>query len=416
MNSLEIKDKRNQLKKRAMSIIETCKMEVRDLTEDEAKEVEQIKSEIADLDIQLQELKDRLEKLTFEDEDVQEMEEKEMSETKEESENNKKEQQRQMNKKSFSLLRTIRSIVNNQPLDAIDLAVINAGQKEARKSGLNIEGQIQLPSVENRTISVASDGEDVVATDVFDIMQPLRAKNVLVQAGAKVYSNLVGNVKIPVMSGANVQWETENGAAADGGAAFSHVELNPKRLTCYVDISKTLLAQDSVGVEEALRNDIIAAVNTKLEQTILGDEAGSTTKPEGILHAVTPEAPTASFADILNVEASVEDANVLGECKYIMSNKAKAKMRAMSKGTKSTQLVYENGAVDGTQAFNTSNCVDKTYIYGDFSNIVIGNWASTDVIVDPYTQAGNNAVRLVVNAYFDAAVARPAAFGTGYFE
>jgi HK97 family phage major capsid protein len=119
------------------------------------------------------------------------------------------------------------------------------------------------------------------------------------------------------------------------------------------------------------------------------------------------------YTDIVNKEADIEDSNVNGECVYVMSNKAKAALRAMAKSSKSTQLVYENGEVDGTKALNTSHIDGKKYIYGDFANLAIGQWSGIDITVDPFTKAKDGQVRLVVNAYFDAKVLRPTAFVAG---
>lgn len=59
-NSVEIKDRKAQLKKKANEIIERCKSEVRDLQEDEKSELETIKKEITDLNTQLSDLEERL--------------------------------------------------------------------------------------------------------------------------------------------------------------------------------------------------------------------------------------------------------------------------------------------------------------------------------------------------------------------
>lgn len=419
-NSVEIKDRKAQLKKKANEIIERCKSEVRDLQEDEKDELKLIKEEITDLNTQLAELEERLKNLRFDDEDeavedTEENEDKEVSEDEDDADkennvdNNK--EKRNMKKKAFSLVRSIRNIVNNAPMNDIDTAVISAGNEQARKAGINFQGQIQLPST-RAAVTVTAEGEDVVATELFDILKPLRAKNVLAQAGAKFLTGLVGNVQVPVMSKSNVTWEGEVAAAKDGAGTFSHVTLSPKRLTAFVDISKQMIAQDSVDVESAIREDLVNAINSKLEETVLGAAAGTATQPEGIFKTIAPTA-VADFAALVNKESDVEDANVIGECKYILSNKAKAALRSMSKGTKSTQLVYENGSVDGTQALNTSNVAGKNYVYGDFSNLSIGAWGGVDLTVDPYTKAGDGMIRIVVNMYVDAKVLRKEAFATG---
>ena len=311
--------------------------------------------------------------------------------------------------KNFSLLKTVRSISKNQPLDELTNAVVEQGKSEMRKAGLSAQGQLVIPTNEVRAIhSVTADGESVVATDVFDILTPLRAKNVLAHAGATIYSNLTSDVKIPIMSKSNVTFEEENGNAKDGAGAFNYLKLTPHRLTAYVDISKELLAQDSVDVENAIRTDLVNAINSKLEEAFLSDFSGSTVQPKGVFAVVKPDsAVTKDFATLVANEAKVEDANILNEPVYILSNKAKAALRAMAKGAKSTELVYENGEVDGTKAYNTSNVPASNYLFGDMSSLVIGTWSGLDLIVDPYTQAAKGAVRLVVNMYVDFGVARP---------
>ena len=419
-NSVEIKDRKAQLKKKANEIIERCKSEVRDLQEDEKSELEVIKKEIIDLNTQLSDLEERLKNLRFDEdeeneavEDTEEKEDKEVSEDDADEENNvdNNTEKRNMKKKAFSLVRSIRNIVNNAPMNDIDNAVISAGNEQARAAGINFQGQIQLPST-RAAVTVTAEGEDVVATELFDILKPLRAKNVLAQAGAKFLTGLVGNVQVPVMTKSNVTWEGETAVAKDGAGTFSHVTLSPKRLTAFVDISKQMIAQDSVDVEGAIREDLVNAINSKIEETVLGSAAGTATQPAGIFATIKPTA-VADFAALVNKESDVEDANVIGECKYILSNKAKAALRSMAKGTKSTQLVFENGSVDGTMALNTSNVAGKNYIYGDFSNLAIGAWGGVDLTVDPYTKAADGMIRIVVNMYVDAQVLRAAAFATG---
>lgn len=321
-----------------------------------------------------------------------------------------------MKEQRFSLLKAIRNVAENRQLDNVTAAVCNEGMKEMRAAGLNTVGQIYIPTMETRAaVSVASEGVDVVATDLYDIIEPLRAKNVLVQAGAKFYTGLTNNAQIPVMTGSNVNWAGETAAATDGNVLFNNVTLTPKRLTAYVDISKMLLAQDSVGVENAIRQDLINAINSKLESTILGKGAKSATTPAGIFNGKTPTKVT-DFEGLVGLEAKVEEANVLGGVSYIASPSARASFRNMMKGSRGTaQLAYVDGALDGTPVFSTSNVESKTFVVGDFSNLAIGSWGGLDIVVDNYTQAVNGMIRLVVNAYFDAALIRPEAFQFGTF-
>ena len=388
MNSVELQDKKNQLKKEAVEMTEICKKEIREFSEEEKEKFENLKAEIEKINEELKKLEESLNSDNSENNDKENKEEK--TETME---------------RNFSLIGAIRSIANNKNLDEIQSAVVEKGAEEMRKSGISYNGQIQLPTSELRSdITVTSEGEDVVATDLYDILEPLRAKNILVSAGAKFLTNLVGDVQVPSMGAGNCTWEGETASASDAGYTFSNVKLSPKRLTAYVDLSKQFLAQDSKSAEMLIRQDLINAINSKLESTILGTESGSATQPAGIFAEATGATAVSDFKGVCELESEVEDANVMGECKYIMSNKAKAAFRNMPKSTKSTQLVMEAGTIDGTPVLNTSNVAEKYVAYGDFSNLAIGQWGAIDLVVDPYSLAKEAKIRLVVNAYFDAKV------------
>lgn len=273
--------------------------------------------------------------------------------------------------------------------------------------------QINLAELNKRAYTVADNGEAVVETDIFDIMKPLYDKNVLVAAGAKYMTGLVGDVQVPVMTGVAAAWEGEVDETAEGAGSFTQVKLSPKRLSVRVPVSLQLLAQDGVGVENAIREDIINAVNQKLEATILGAGAGDTTKPEGLFNGATKNA-IADFGDIADLEATVEAAKIDGNCKYIVSPKAKATLRATIKGTNATGMVFENNAIDGVEALSTGHVAAGDLVYGDFSQLLIGAWGDVtlDVVRDSaYLSKGQ--VCIIVNAYFDAKPARKAAFAFG---
>lgn len=405
---------KEELKTRALEIVDTAKKEVRDLTDEETNEINQIKDEIKELDEVETPIEESAEQVETEETVIEksvedEVEEKEV-ETERNINNNNSNQIRKMNKE-FRLIKAIRDVANNRSMDEVTKAVANLGAEEMRKSGLSFGGQIQLP-LESRTITVASEHEDVIETEFTNILEPLRAKNVLVEAGAKYLTNLVGDVQVPVMGATNVGWAGEVADAQSGDPSFNHITLQPKRLTAYIDLSKQFIAQDSLAAEQLIREDLVKAINNKLEATILGAGTGSTTEPQGMFDAISATS-VSGYSDIVDKEADIEDANVNGNCVYIMSNKAKAALRAMPKSSKSTQLVFENGEVDGTKALNTSHVAEKKYIYGDFSNLAIGQWGAIDLTVDPYTLARSGQIRLVINAYFDAKILRPTAFTAG---
>ena len=308
---------------------------------------------------------------------------------------------------NFSLIKAINDVVNNRNINEDALNVIEMGATEMRKSGLSYSGQIQLP-VEERgdavAATVATDGKEIVATDKLNILSPLMGKSILSEAGATFLTGLVGNISIPNYTGSTCGWKGELEAADNGKGTFSSVELSPKRLTAYIDISKQFLTQDSVGAEEMLRADIVNSLVAKLEQTIFGDAAGDNTKPAGIFNSAEVVAP--SYQGVCEAEAAVTDYS--GEKRFVMSPTAKSAFKqATISGTKSDlRLLLEDGEVDGYPVSDSSNVVAGGYAFGDFSELVVAQWGGIDIVVDPYTLATKNAIRLVINAYFDAKVRR----------
>ena len=159
-----------------------------------------------------------------------------------------------------------------------------------------------------------------------------------------------------------------------------------------------------------LKRDIVAAISNKLEATILGTEAGSTTKPAGMLNGVTADSNAITYEDIVEMEATLEGANVSGEIKYIVSPTAKAALKTTKIDAGSGKFAMEGNEMNGYPVLCTSAVAGKGVIMGNFNDLVIGQWGGIDLTVDPYTQAANGKVRLVINAYFDAKPRRAEAF------
>ena len=349
---------------------------------------------------------------------------KEENETEDDKPEDDKEQRNNQNistnmTKKFSLIKAINDVTNNRSLDEVAKEVVAKGIAEMRKSGLAIAGSIQLPVSENLTEEVrangvlaqtAGAGMENIATEKLDILEPLRANMVMSQAGATYLTGLVGNISIPAYTGSNVAWAGEVAAAANGAGDWSEIKLQPHRITAYVDVSREFLIQSSNDAEAMLRRDIIAAIGNKLEATILGADAGTNEKPEGLFNGVTAMTTALKFGDIVDAEAELDAANVTGAYTYILSPKAKAALRTLSKDAGSGRFVLEDGEIEGSKALVSSNVVAKGMVVGDFTDYVIAQWGAIDLVVDNYSVATEGKVRLVVNAYFDAKPRRATSF------
>ena len=349
-NTLELLDKKEQLTLKAKNILTAGKAESRKLTADEENAYNKLCKEIADVDKEIRDLNDKLNKET------------------------NKVIKRTMSK--FSLIKAVNDIANNRNLDERSQEVVNAGIAEMRKAGQSYSGQIVLPIEERGDIqaTVATAGQEIVAEDKLNILEPLRANLVMAKAGATYMSGLVGNVSIPVYSGSNVGWAGEVDAASDGAGKFSEVNLEPKRLTAYIDVSKQFLIQDSVSAEEMLKNDIVRAISNKLEETILGNAAGDSKKPAGIFNGVVADTVDLDFKGIVAMEQALEDKNVSGNLSFIVAPNVKAALKTTLKSAGVSGYLMEGGEVDGIPVYSTSACTSNGMTLGNFADYVIGQW------------------------------------------
>ena len=273
------------------------------------------------------------------------------------------------------------------------------------RSALNsAEHKVTLPA-ETRTITqtVSGDGvhDEIVEEEFKGLLEPLYADSVISNLGITIYNGLpAGDFKVSAMGKGSAAWADETGTAAESKNTFSHVTLQPKRISAQLSYSKQFLAQDTIGAEAAIRRDIYNALVAQIQSTMLSADASGANKPAGIFNGVTAK-NISSYAELCDVEAAVDDSNVKGERKYLMSNKAKAILRCMPKSSLTTELVLDGNDIDGTPVIANSDVPTTQYAYGDFSNIVMGTWGNVDLIIDPYTLAAENSVRIVVNAFVD---------------
>lgn len=350
--------------------------------EDEKKDKEEIENEPSDTQINNTESEQTEPEPTDESTDN--------DETDNDEEKDKNINNRNISMEKFSLTKEIRSAI---------------------ESGTN--------KIDMRAYTVTDEGTDVVGTEVFDIFAPLRAKNVLTDAGVRVITGIKNNVQVPVFGATEAKFANELANASDGTGAITSVKLSPKRVTAKVPVSLELLAQDSVGIENMIREDLQNAVYAAVEDKVFGRQAESTDVYAGIINGVANASisDVSTFVALTNMEATVETANVdVSKCKYVVSPSGRGKLRAMPKSAKTTELVMQQGEIDGTEVLSTGhlNDVSVNVIYGDWSNIVVGAWDNVQIdTVRDTASLSAGTVNLIVNAYVDVKCARKNAFAFG---
>lgn len=327
-------------------------------------------------------------------------------------------------KAQFSLLKAIRSAAENKTQDEVSAAIIEAGREEMRKSNLSFTGGIQIPTETRATIAAqaSNSGIEAIAEQKMSFIEPLRANLVAVQAGATMLTGLVGDVSMPTYAGTSALWKGENAAAVDGAGATGEVTLAPKRLTTFIKISKMFLAQDSINAEAMLMADIIKSISDKLESTIFGKAAGSSTQPAGLFYSTPSINGTATWANIVALETAVDTANALKTACYITNAAGRGILKKIVKvSNMPTYLMDLDGKMNGYPVLVSNHVAtglqsgqdEEGIIFGNFADLLIGQWGALDLTIDPFSAAGTGEIVVTVNAYFDVQLRRSASFKTG---
>lgn len=384
----EISDFRSQID----AVKEKVKLEKRALTEEEEATLETLKSEIdkrnADIVAYEKQLQEDAEKAKLEAE-------KRALETEKEKQELEK-----------------RSLQQNKN---INVNKMNKLQYRFKQAVDNREYNRDI-KLDKRSITVT--GEDgmhdaLIQEDFTEILEPLYANSILTKLGIQTRRNQVNDVHVPKMSKGTVGFIGEIEPATATGFEFNYITLRPKRIAAYYDISEMALIQDAIGCFDACQKNLVAKVDEYIEQEIFSATAATDLRPAGMFYNVTPT-EVETFADLCELEAGVEEANVSGNMKYALSPRAKSYFRQLIKGTNATGMVYEYGEMDGIPTEVTSAVPAYKFVYGNWNNFLFCSWNDGMMkISDSATGLITGEVRVYLAAYIDWAVLRPEAFAFG---
>ncbi|MGY3091090.1 HK97 family phage major capsid protein [Hymenobacter sp. UYAg731] len=348
----------------------------------------------------------------------------------------------------FSLRKLALDVMEHRQPTGIEGEMHQEAKREARALGIAIEGygipsflamqqrSQSRPGTERRDNSVTmptqpADGSAVVFQDpaqpILGILRPQLAVQAL---GARVLTGLVGEVPFPIMTqGATSSWVPEVAELPKSNDKFGRSKMNPHRLGTYLLVSKQFLLQTTPDIEMMMRQDLQLSVDYAVDSAaIYGDGLQGSNQPLGLLN--TPgvfvtnggaNGRTPTLNDIVGLEASVEIRNAaMGSLGYLMNSKIKGTLKTTplqagypvylltdNNELNGHKLVVSNMIQDGARGTATQA---STIAYGDWSNMVIGQWGGLDLLVDPYTQATNGQTRLIVNSFWDILVRRPESF------
>lgn len=271
----------------------------------------------------------------------------------------------------------------------------------------------------------ATDGAELVATDLLagSYIEILRNASSAMQAGVTMLPGLVGNVAIPRQTSATAAtWiSAEDGDATESEPQFDQVTLSPKDLAAYTEVTRRLLLQSTPAIEGIVRRDLAVAQALGIDLAVLYGSAASG-QPRGIVNQTginTQDFATAdpTYAELVAMVGKVAADNALmGSPVWIIEANGWEALKTTSKqasGVEGNFILNDNERIVGYPYILSNQVTDEDYFFGDFSQVLLGEWGGLEINVDPYTHSLKGKIRFVTFKTCDVAVRQPTAFCHG---
>lgn len=301
--------------------------------------------------------------------------------------------------------------------------------------------RVQRRDMDATTATAApnNEGSFTIQTNVEGIVDVFLPQMVLGNLPVLRMNNLRGNVQFPqAQTFPSAGWNTENGTATEKTPKLAKLNLSPKRLAAYAQLSNQLLMQSESNINAFAQKFLVDASAIEFERAAL--KGGGSNEPSGLLsstsnyvnlyagdaanNAVNAAGARAKWEDWVKLVSSIKGVNAPDGQAYITSPAMKGRAQItgrQSAGVEGNFILRDwNSGINGFPVFGTTNLPDtftkggsvalSAIIFGDWSNFVLASWGGLEIGVDPYVNMKEGLTNIILNSYMDCGVLNPNAF------
>ena len=277
-------------------------------------------------------------------------------------------------------------------------------------SMMTASGQRAVGRYARRDLTSASPsgGGHLVGTENMSFIEILRNRSVAYRMGARRMAGLQGNVTIPRQTAAaTAVWlANESSTATESQQTLGQLSLSPKTGGAYTEISRQLMLQSSPDAEAMVTSDLGSVCSLAVDVGALRG-SGSSGEPTGIVNTGgigSVSGSSIAYAGILEFQTDVATGNVMPAAGgYATTPAVAALLMQRVKFSSTASPLWEGNVWDGSMAgfaaMSTNQMSAATMLFGDWSQVVIGEWGVLQIEVNPYAnfQAGIIGVRAMVS-------------------
>ena len=325
----------------------------------------------------------------------------------------------------FSMLNAVRAVINKDWSKAgLELEAHTEIQRRLGGNPLNehtfyvpLEVQSRQMAKRDLTSAGTSGSNFLVGTDNMSFIDLLRNRSVAVRMGARVMGGMIGNVTIPRQTASTAAgWlSTEATAITEGQPVIGQLSLSPKHVGAYTEISRLLALQSSPDAESLVMSDLAQSVALAVDLAALAG-TGAAGQPTGITATSgvgSVIGTTLAYASMLEFQTDIGNA-LAPSCGYVTTAAVAALLAARVKFAGTASPLWDGSLLDanvcGFPGMSSAQMAAASMIFGDFAQLVIAEWGSLAIEVNPYAnfQAGIIGVRALYAV--DVGVRVPGAF------
>lgn len=310
---------------------------------------------------------------------------------------------------------------------------LNSELNQAPKGSV-IPRKILSRASTGQNITTAGDGGSLNKQLPVMYLEALRNALILPAMGASYLTGLTGS--LPIVRGGlfTSAWAAEGTPVDAVKAALTKITMAAKRLTATGAFSNELLRQGSIDIENWVRQGLIDANAQAILAAVIN---GAAPAPTGILGTASigdvaggADGLAPAWSHIVGLETAVANSNAaLGKMGYLTNSKVCGKLKQTLKAAGvASGFICESQGMDAL-SINGYKCgvtnavpsnltkgagagvgVCSAIIFGNWADLMIGEWGGLDIVVDPYTLKKQGDIEITVHTFADIAVGHPQSF------
>jgi len=274
-----------------------------------------------------------------------------------------------------------------------------------------------------RDLTTAGDGGNLVpdqllASNFIDVLRP---HSRVIEAGARKLTALIGDCDIPRKTeGLTAYWIAEGANLTKSDLSLDQVSLVFRTVGAAIDVSRKQRLQSSLDVENLIKADGLAALGTGVDRaaiqgTGLNDQPTGIVNITGVNSVAFAAAGVPTWGEIVDMETACATDNALqGALAYMLHGGINGTLKKTEKSGGTARYILEDGKLNGYRALVTNQVPSGTVIFGNWSDLLIGEWGpGIEINVDNASLSLSGGLRLVFLLSVDCAVRHPESFTVG---